>query len=481
MVRLLTYLLVIPSLFTSTSSDSLAQLFASKVDYYAGSAPYTLVAADFDNDGDLDLATGLSGTPLATDGVGWVSIIINNGNGTFAPPDSFAVGDEPAIAAADLDTNGTIDLVSADFSTHRVYVLLNNGAGMFSVVDSFASGGISPNELCTADLDGDGDFDLAVPNFFSNSLAIFFNNGNATFTGPVTYPTGVHPHTAISADLDGDNDFDLVVTNNGSGTVSVMLNNGGGGFPLRVDYAVGSFPQTPSLADFNGDGCLDLAVPNAGGATPYISILFGNCGGSFDSTNIVPGCRPHAVTSADFDMDGDIDMAVGNAELPCVNVSIFRNNGNGTFAPYFTLAAGHGPHQGVARDLDADGDPDRAVVNYYDDVIPGTDISVFINQTIRSSVNEIPEGLPTAFSLMQNYPNPFNPLTNLEFRIPHAAHVSLRVYDVLSREVATLVNEEMNPGSYNVTWNATESASGVYLYRLTAGNFNETKRMLLLK
>jgi len=88
---------------------------------------------------------------------------------------------------------------------------------------------------------------------------------------------------------------------------------------------------------------------------------------------------------------------------------------------------------------------------------------------------------PLRFSLDQNYPNPFNPMTNIEFRIAKFGFVTLKVYDLLGQQVATLANEKMNPGSYNVAWNATESASGVYLYRLTAGNFTETKRMLLLK
>jgi len=459
-----------------------AQLFVPKIDYYVGSAPYTLVAADFDNDRDCDLATGLSGTPLATDGVGWVSVIMNNGDGTFSSPSTIPVGDEPALAAADLDTNGTIDLVSADFSTHRIYVLLNNGAGGFTVTDSFASGGFNPNELCTPDLDGDGDFDLAVPNFGSNNLAIFFNNGKATFAGPVIYTMGSHPHTAISADLDGDNDSDLVVTNNGSGTVSILLNNGSGGFPSRVDFPVGQNPQTASLADFNGDGCLDLAVPNAGGGTPYVSVLFGNCSGSFDSTKIVPGCRPHTVIPADYDMDEDIDIAVGNAELPCVNVSIHLNNGDGTFAPYFTLEAGHGPHQGVAKDFDADGDVDLAVVNYYDDVVPGNSVSVFMNLTADSVTSVSYEsGSPNGYSLLQNYPNPFNPATEIGFQIADFGLVRLLVYDLLGREIAVLVDEQQEPGFYGVRFNASGLASGVYLYRLFAGQHVMTRKMIVLR
>ena len=91
------------------------------------------------------------------------------------------------------------------------------------------------------------------------------------------------------------------------------------------------------------------------------------------------------------------------------------------------------------------------------------------------------EGVPNVFSLSQNYPNPFNPSTNFGFRIVEFGFVSLKVFDVLGREVATLVNEEMQPGSYEVTWDASRFPSGVYFYRLTAGSFHSTKKLSLIR
>ncbi|MBI5472166.1 MAG: T9SS type A sorting domain-containing protein [Ignavibacteriae bacterium] len=94
------------------------------------------------------------------------------------------------------------------------------------------------------------------------------------------------------------------------------------------------------------------------------------------------------------------------------------------------------------------------------------------------------EPLPTRFMLQQNYPNPFNPTTNIKFTVPvgagHAPSL-LRVFDILGREVATLVNEVKEPGEYNVTWDARDVASGVYLCRLSSSGFVATKRMILLK
>jgi len=85
------------------------------------------------------------------------------------------------------------------------------------------------------------------------------------------------------------------------------------------------------------------------------------------------------------------------------------------------------------------------------------------------------------FNLYQNYPNPFNPTTNIMFSIANAQHVSLKVYDVLGKEIEVLLDEEMNAGNYIVNFDGSELSSGVYLYKLVAGNRSETKKMLLMK
>lgn len=85
------------------------------------------------------------------------------------------------------------------------------------------------------------------------------------------------------------------------------------------------------------------------------------------------------------------------------------------------------------------------------------------------------------FSLAQNYPNPFNPATAIQFAIPKASHVSLKVYDVLGNEIAELVNEELSAGVYNRTFNAANLSSGIYFYTLRANNFTATKKLMLVK
>lgn len=88
---------------------------------------------------------------------------------------------------------------------------------------------------------------------------------------------------------------------------------------------------------------------------------------------------------------------------------------------------------------------------------------------------------PTTFALEQNYPNPFNPTTELSFVIGHVSFVNLRIFDMLGREVATVVNKEMEPGGYTVQWDASNQRSGIYFYRLTAGKFSDTKKMLVIR
>jgi len=90
--------------------------------------------------------------------------------------------------------------------------------------------------------------------------------------------------------------------------------------------------------------------------------------------------------------------------------------------------------------------------------------------------------IPGSFMLAQNYPNPFNPSTTISFSLPKSSNVSLLIYDALGREVTTLLkNESMSAGNYSTQWNAASSPSGVYFYRITAGDFTQVKKMLMIK
>jgi phosphatidylserine/phosphatidylglycerophosphate/cardiolipin synthase-like enzyme len=101
--------------------------------------------------------------------------------------------------------------------------------------------------------------------------------------------------------------------------------------------------------------------------------------------------------------------------------------------------------------------------------------------TIVLGVTEIGDGIPSSFSLSQNYPNPFNPVTEIRFTIHDSRFTTLKVFDILGREIATLVNESMKPGTYSVSWDASQLSSGVYFYRLQSGNFTDVKKMVLMR
>ena len=91
------------------------------------------------------------------------------------------------------------------------------------------------------------------------------------------------------------------------------------------------------------------------------------------------------------------------------------------------------------------------------------------------------ETIPVKYKLNQNYPNPFNPSTVISYQIPMSSHVTLKIFDVLGREITTLVSEEKNPGIYKVKFGGSNITSGIYFYKLNAGNFSETKKMMLIK
>jgi hypothetical protein len=103
--------------------------------------------------------------------------------------------------------------------------------------------------------------------------------------------------------------------------------------------------------------------------------------------------------------------------------------------------------------------------------------------SINKVMNENGEELTTvtSYGLQQNYPNPFNPSTRIKFSIPQSEFVSLKVFDILGNEVATLVNEQRAPGAYEVSFDAGNLASGVYVYTLTAGDFVQTRKLMLMK
>ncbi len=123
------------------------------------------------------------------------------------------------------------------------------------------------------------------------------------------------------------------------------------------------------------------------------------------------------------------------------------------------------------------------VSNSSEEVFVGTKEGKIFMSKIEGNVTSVDgeESAPTTFELNQNYPNPFNPATTIKFAVPEAGNYSLRVYDILGQEVATLINGQLNAGTHRVSFEASRLASGMYIYKLTGSNVNLTKKMILMK
>ena len=125
----------------------------------------------------------------------------------------------------------------------------------------------------------------------------------------------------------------------------------------------------------------------------------------------------------------------------------------------------------------------KAVNNQAKVSVPSLKAGIIVSGGMPDKISIDPPSndMPTIYSLSQNYPNPFNPTTTISYSIQRNGLVSLKVYDILGTEVASLVNEIQEAGSYSVTFNALEMPSGIYFYTLTSGNFMDTKKLILLK
>jgi len=295
------------------------------------------------------------------------------------------------------------------------------------------------------------------------------------FDARIDYAVGTWPASVSAADLDGDEDNDLAAANSGSADVSILLNNGNGTFQAIVNYDVGGGPISIFASDIDGDGDNDLAVANVGSRS--ISIMLNGGDGTFQAAvDYGVGVSPHSVFGCDLDGDGDDDLAAANWNS--CNVSILLNNGDGTFQTAVDYGVGSYPYSVFASDIDGDGNNDLAVANTY-----SNNICILLNRTIVSAIGEEPGTGPlTKFRFSsQNYPNPFNSQTTIAYSISQRSEVKIDIFDVLGRRIACFSEGKMEPGSHQITWDAKGAPSGIYFYKLRAGDFRETKRMLLLK
>ena len=307
-----------------------------------GTGPKFVSVADLNGDGIPDLVVADYGTRDAPGNT--ISVLLGTGHGGFAAPTGYQVGTQPkSVAIADVDGNGTLDLIVADSGSNEVSVLLGNEDGSFRTATSVADGG-QPVSVSVADLNGDQMPDIVVVNKLDGTITQLLGNGDGTFSAPRNFAAGDTPFGLAVADFNGDGRPDVAAVYIGAnraniGGTTVLLGNGDGTLAAPSLQRTGPNPKGIAVGDFNSDRRPDVVVANSSGDT--VSVLLGNGDGTFQPREFQVGNIPSAVAVADLNGDGRVDLVVANSKDGTVGVLL--GNGDGTFQSQRTYRVGAGP------------------------------------------------------------------------------------------------------------------------------------------
>jgi uncharacterized protein (TIGR03437 family) len=358
--------------------------------FFSGHNPTAIVSADFNGDKIPDLA-------VANQSDNTVTILLGDGKGNFAATQlgpsangTFPTGANPsAITSADFNGDGNMDLAVANVSDNTVTILLGNGTGGFSSAGTVATGN-GPTAIATADFNSDMKADLAVANIDSGTVTILLGDGTGGFTSPpLTLIAGKFPVAILAIDLNANGIPDLAVVNSGDGTVLVFedpyVN------PMQMPVELTSvvvptvLPITQSVsavtaANFSGHplnstgaAYLDLAVTYYDNATFKGNLLLfvSDESGGYDSPPAayfpMPfGSQPVAIGTGSFALGGEPGIAIANYRSD--TLAVFAGDGMGDFtaASNSPFATGSLPRALTVADFNGDGLADVAVANYYD-------------------------------------------------------------------------------------------------------------------
>jgi hypothetical protein len=330
--------------------------------YTAGPFPRSVVLGDFNGDGALDIATANDGTANT------VSVLLNNGDGTFKAPRNYPVGNQPVqIVAADFNGDGTLDLATANQMDNTVSILLGNGDGTFrpGVIFSVAK---YPRGLTVGDFNGDGIPDLLVScsdGYLTENADVFLGNGDGTFRESARIDYGgfvVGPQNAVVGDFNGDGIQDFVTADLGY-VVSRHQGRGDGTFLPRVTYNAGHRTAQVTVADLTGNGILDVIVSGDNYGT--VTVLPGNGNGTFQTAIGYDTGSAIWTEVGDFNNDGKLDLATLLSDGDTVWVRL--GNGDFKFQAPQAFKVGPGPGAGATAlaigDLEGDGYPDIVVAD----------------------------------------------------------------------------------------------------------------------
>jgi hypothetical protein len=299
-----------------------------------------------------------------------VSVLLSNGDGTFAPAKVYSLGagaNQPyQVAIGDLRGIGRKDLVVSTISGGYISVLLGNGDGTFGAAKTYFLGGPFYG-VAVGDLNGDGRDDVVVANYNSSAITVLLAQPDGTLGAPKNYTTGPGFQGTINValgDLRGIGRKDVVVTNYQTASISVLFNNGDGTFGNPTNYGIGMAGFNPwglTLADLRGTGRLDVVTADS--SAGQVSVRLNNGDGTFGqlTTYSVGASGPVSVAAADVNGDGKLDLVTANRFSS--NVSVLPGNGDGTFGKPLMYPMGSSAYSVALTDVNGDGLPDLTVAD----------------------------------------------------------------------------------------------------------------------
>ena len=356
-----------PVAFDGLSSPGAPVLLQGRTIRIAGS-PGAIAMADLDADGRLDLVAAVDA---------FVTVLVNAGEGAFAPPVDYPItAGSTSIAIGDVDGDGRPDIVVGGDGGGRVELLLNTGGARFRGVGLCLCGGLSPS-VALGDLDGDGSTDVVVANRLgedgktSGDLVVLLNDEGAPFKhDPAHYAAGPEPRSVAVHDVNGDDHPDVVVASVCG--VSVLLNVGDGRLADAVRYE--TITGTVALGDVDGDGDVDIVDTGPGGWSADVLLNGGK--GVFGMPSGNPVASPTQTALGDLNQDGFADLVVAQGAGD-YGFGVLLNDGGTRFGALFEYAR-HSGGAGYRAVAVGDVDGDAKV-----DVVAAGDggVTVYLNQT----------------------------------------------------------------------------------------------------